>query len=354
MKFNNQSILTKRNFKQVIKKTTAIFFIIAVFPLFSTAAYAENFSVRTKQPENQQNKAVSYFDLKTEPNQKQPLYITVENKDIKDITVDIQIDSATTSPLGFVDYSNKGRFSKDNSLKYDLKELLKVENSTYTLPKNSKTDIQLMLQMPEQEFAGILAGGIRISQSEAKQTATINNKVAYEIGIIIREKNTKLEKKFNYLKLNQTPNSLDLVFQNPVSTFINDLVLSTEIVALNQNKKVFSDKSKALQVAPNTKFPYPIPIPENLPAGKYQMNISANSEKGKWQWTFNDTFHISKQTKISRKTKTSQKKLNPFFMYSLLSSIVVMLLLTTVFILLRKQKQLKKEQLKLKKRKKKK
>lgn len=354
MKLNNQLQKETLIIRHVFNKITAIFFSIAVFSFISLDAYADQFSVRVKQPDNQQSKSVSYFDLKTTPGQKQTLVLTVENKEAQDIKVDVQTDSATTSPLGLVDYSNKGQFSKDKSLKYDLKELLTPDQTSYIIPKNSKTDILLTLQMPDQEFAGVLVGGVRVTQADTKQTETVANKIAYEIGVMIREQDTVLEKELNYLKLKQNTNSLDLVFQNPVSTFINDLTLTTEITTGDQKQKVFSDETKNLQVAPNTQFAFEIPTPDTLPAGKYQVKIHASSEKNKWQWAFEDTFQISKQAAKGAKKTAFEKKQNPYLMYILLSAMIVLLLLIVIFVLLRKQNQLKKEQLKLLKKTKKK
>lgn len=354
MKLSNQRRKETFIIKQAIKKITAIFFIIAVFSIFPTKNYAEQFSVRVNQPDNQQNKAVSYFDLKTEPGQSQTLSITIENKEATDIEVDIQTDSATTSALGLVDYSNKEQLPKDESLKYDLKEFLTPAQTSYIIPKNSKIDAQLTLQMPKQAFTGILAGGIRITQADTTQKDAINSKIAYEIGVIIREKDTVLEKQLNYLKLKQSSDSLNLVFQNPVSTFINDLSLTTEITKEDVKQKVFSDETKKLQMAPNTQLNFQIPTPENLPAGAYQIKILATSEKSKWQWTFYDTFHISKQETKKRTKTTSKKKEKSFFMYILLGVIIIIFLLVIILILLLKQNKLKKEQLKRLKKKKKK
>ncbi|EOH95731.1 hypothetical protein UAY_03157 [Enterococcus moraviensis ATCC BAA-383] len=290
--------------------------------------------------------------MKTEPGQNQTLSITIENKEATDIKVDIQTDSATTSALGLVDYSNKEKLPKDESLKYDLKELLTPAQTSYIIPKNSKIDAQLTLQMPKQAFTGILAGGIRITQADTTQTDAVNSKIAYEIGVIIREKDTVLEKQLNYLELKQRSDSLNLVFQNPVSTFINDLSLKTEITKGDVKQKVFSDETKKLQMAPNTQLNFQIPTPENLPAGTYQIKIHASSEKNKWHWTFDDTFHISKQTAKVKKNTALKKQPTSLFIYILIGILIVILLLIALLILLIKQHKLKKEHLKRRKKKK--
>lgn len=354
MKLSNQRRKESSIIKQVLNKITAIFFIVAVFSIFPTKNYAEQFSVRTHQPDNQQNKTVSYFDLRVEPSQSQTLSITIENKEAKDIKVNIQTDSATTSALGLVDYSNKEKLPKDESLKYDLKELLTPAQTSYIIPKNGKIDAQLTLQMPKQAFTGILAGGIRITQADTTQTDAVNSKIAYEIGVIIREKDTVLEKQLNYLEFKQRSDSLNLVFQNPVSTFINDLSLKTEITKGDVKQKVFSDETKKLQMAPNTQLNFQIPTPENLQAGTYKIKIHASSEKNKWHWTFDDTFHISKQTTKVKKNTAPKKQQTSLFIYILIGIFIVILLLVALLILLIKQHKLKKEQLKRQKKKKRK
>lgn len=347
-----------------MKEKGTIIFLLFFALLFSSQnaeASDSRFTIKIQQPENQYNPAVSYFDLLVSPGQEQTLKLTVENKSTEDIPILLFADSARTTSTGIVDYSNKEQVNTtDDSLFIDLKDILIFEQQEYLLPKQSVIEILIHLKMPETAFEGVLAGGIRVAEANGTEETeqsnlAITNHVAYEIAVLIREKEIVQKKKLNFITTEIVDQQLMVELQNPAATFLNDISIQTKILNSKTKEQLFSAEAEQLQMAPNTSFSLSAMELPALDSGTYLVKITVDSEKN--SWTFEDQLTISKEEAATAKKKevpSSTKELNLGLWLIITLSLII--LGTLFFILLSRQKRLKREnedlQRKLKKKKK--
>ena len=121
---------------------------------FGKPAFANqfNFSVKAILPENQASKA-SYFDILMAPGQEQTLSVELSNSTDKTVTVEQGLASATTNLNGVVEYS-PNKIKPDASLKYNMKDYVKLDQEIVLAPKTTKT-VKSMRRCPIQLLKAI-------------------------------------------------------------------------------------------------------------------------------------------------------------------------------------------------------
>lgn len=171
------------------------FMVLNLLPgLMVQAAAAEDtgnigFYVRALLPENQNDKDLTYFDLKMRPGQSQSLEVEVVNETDGEIAVDISAISASTNRNGIIDYKTPD--IRDASLAHPFSELAKVEESTLTIPAKSSAVARISLDMPAREYDGVVLGGLvftRRDQAPQQSGGTsLQNLYSYVIGVKLSE-----------------------------------------------------------------------------------------------------------------------------------------------------------------------
>lgn len=343
---------------EIMKKNTLLTIIgvlivnLVWFTPFASASKFK-FGVYTVIPDNQIDTQKSYFNLKMEPNQKQTLTIQLKNDTEDDVVIEPEIHSATTNLNGVVEYGSTTA-ERDSSLPYELADLIKTDKEI-TIPAKGSKDLQLNVTMPEEEFDGILAGGItleekKVASKNTKETTkglSIENKYAYVVGITLQEtdETVKQDLQLHDVKAGQVNarNVINATLQNPTATYLNSFEVDAEVTKKGKTVVLYESKKQDMQMAPNSNFEYPISLNgEKFKSGKYTLHLKAKSSKESWE--FEKDFTIKgEEVKQFNATDVSIEGLNYLaYMVGLLILLVVGLLL---YIFYSKKKQKKQQKM---------
>jgi hypothetical protein len=301
-----------------------------------------NFTVSPVIPENQIEKGKTYFDLMLEKGASQDIEVLLRNDKEEDIVVEAKIHSATTNLNGVVEYGDND-IQPDETLKYDMHEIAAVE-SEVTIPAKSEISLPIHIQMPEEEFKGLIAGGITLQEKEPADKkenqegsgVSIQNKYSYVIAILLRgsEEEVLPELQMNDAWPGQinARNVINFNLQNISPIYINNMKVDAQITEKGKTQVLYSSLKESLQMAPNTNFDYPIPLEgERIKAGDYTVNVVINS--GDQEWKFTKDFHIDKEeAKKLNDSDVSIEKVD--YTWWIIGGIGAILLLTAFIIIL--------------------
>ena len=227
----------------MIKKRLLYFCVFIFLGILSTISVFANeeiyFSVSSVIPENQINKNLSYFDLKVAPSVSQELKVKISNNKDHEIKVKAMVTPATTCRNGFISYTNLTNY--DESLKYPLSDILKLDKSEYTVPAGSFVTATALLNMPAESYNGIILGGLVFTKSndsseyanEDQMSAQIENEYQYVVGVMLSENDNKVKANMNlkYIKptLANYHTNLAVNLQNDTPVIIPDLKISGNV-----------------------------------------------------------------------------------------------------------------------------
>ncbi len=287
------------------KKLITVFILVISFIILPKASQADSmaYSVKADIPDNQIDKAKTYFDLKMTPGQKQDISLTVHNSGDKEMTIFITPNNATTNQNGVIDYSEE-KAKIDSSLKIPLTSIISGKQEVKLNPNETK-QVPFTIQMPEKEYNGDILGGFYIQkktdadENKKDESVQIKNQYSYVIGIRLNETDTVVDPT---LKLNQIKPALQNYrtavtanIQNVESTIINDLDINASVTKQNSETILHETNKKGLSMAPNSNFDYPINWDnEQLNPGKYTVHIEAKT--GDKDWNFDKNFEIKSET----------------------------------------------------------
>lgn len=263
------------------------------------AAVPGEFGVKVILPENQVQKDIGYFDLLVTPTMTQTLEIVLINHADKSRKFAVRVNPAMTSAGGTIDYSQSNK-TLDETVPFDISEVVTLEKEIYEVPAASELVIPLQVKMPNKTFSGRVLGGIHVvpesTEQQASEGVSLNNKIAYNLAIVLQENTNPVAKNLKLLSGNAEEVNgrakLQFLMQNPTGTIINELVFSSKIY---YEEQLFIEyTSSKYLVAPYTNFPFNIDLgEESVQAGKYRAEIQAASEES--QWNFSYDFEVAKQ-----------------------------------------------------------
>lgn len=183
-----------------VQKMWGLFLIaVILFGVLASPAAANSagFSASPRIPENQK-KGSGYFNLAMTPGQEQDLLIAVENQGDQEITISVEAFTAITNSNGLISYSEIGMM--DESLTHSFSELATVQTPELKIAPHSAENAVISIKMPEEQFDGIVLGGIQIlkklTQEELMQSDAVAHQYSYAIGAILSETDTPVEAEF--------------------------------------------------------------------------------------------------------------------------------------------------------------
>lgn len=327
-------------------------FLVAMFGLvMSGAAPAAvsaneiNFAVIPNLPDNQVDKNHSYFDLELNPGQSQTVSVTLKNDTDKDVVVAMAMTRATTNTAGVVQYSStsdKDLKSKlDKSYTNDIVKAVNVPDSQ-TIPAHSSIQVPITIKMPNQNFKGVMAGGITFKQTNLKQKKSsgqtnIVNQYAYTVGVTLRNNTDKVSPnlKLSGVTAEQLNYRTAIVasVHNTTPTYINNVAIDGYITKRNSSKKLYklnvnADKANSgKQIAPNSVYDVPFYLGgDELKPGKYTLDLTMTSHGDKWHFKQNFTI-VSKQAEKLNKTDVDIVKINWWLIAGIVGLIILLLIL---------------------------
>lgn len=278
----------------VLKKFMIILFLININNFHASAAEM-NFAVSPVIPTNQIDQSKTYFDLRMKPGQKQILKVQIKNDSDKNIFVETKANSAITNSSGIADYSISNP-KIDDTLEIPFTNIAKVKKET-KIPAKSEATVEITIEMPKQQFDGVILGGLHFSEKEDEGQAKkedgsiqIKNKYAYVIGVLLREtdKVIKPDLKLNEVqpKIVNARNVVTANLQNIKPAMLKNLSVDTKVF-VEQGKKILHEtKKENLRMAPNSNFDYAIDWGNQaLESGNYRLEMKATDGEQSWKWS---------------------------------------------------------------------
>lgn len=323
------------------------------------------FSVNPTIPANQVDKTKTYFDLQMNKNQRQTLEVVLRNDTEKAVKVDLGIDNATTNSNGVVEYGKRA-IKQDSSLRYALSELTEYPE-TVTIEAQSEKKVAIQVQMPDQAFDGVIAGGITFKEhQEAQTTATneqkkgvsITNEYAYVVALLLRQTTKKVAPEVVLHDVTPSQkNARNVILanlQNTQATYVNQVKVQAEITRKGSQKVLYQATNKQMQIAPNSNFDYPVALNgKKLEAGKYRIKVTVYGNQdpaGSYQdsenpkehyqnrWVLEKDFEIKADTAKALNEKDVSLKQDYRWVFWLIGALLLMLLLLILLLLWRKKR----------------
>ncbi|WP_430602640.1 hypothetical protein IGJ02_003094 [Enterococcus sp. DIV0724b] len=314
--------------------------------LIQGASYAEaasvGYSVIPHPSEKQVDKQNTYYNLKLAPGEKENIKVTIKNNSEKEITIDTNVDKATTNSNGVVEYRNSNKH-KSTNLKFDLTDLVEVSEAQIKLAANETKDVTFSITQPEEEFDGVIAGGINFTQKNtedsenpsSKSNMAIRNQYSYSIALVLHGKKNldKHELTSGDIEVKQSNGRNNIYFpiNNETAAFLNKVNIKGDVYVKGENKAIFSEKLTNAQVAPNSIYEYQIGTNQTeLKPGKYTAKILVESKAQ--EWSFTKDFEISEE-KSKELNDTAVIKENDYSLYVLGAAGIILLILLIIFVI---------------------
>ncbi|KQL33082.1 cell surface protein [Bacillus sp. FJAT-25509] len=331
----------------VLKKFIIILFLININNFHASAAEM-NFAVSAVIPSNQIDQSKTYFDLRMKPGQKQILEVQIKNDTDKNIVVEAKANSVITNSSGIADYSISNP-KVDDTLEIPFTNIAKVKKET-KIPAKSEATVEITIEMPKQQFDGVILGGLNFSEKEDVEEANkkndnlqINNKYAYVIGVVLREtdKVIKPDLKLNGIqpKIVNARNVVTANIQNIKPAMLKNLSVDAKVFTEQGKKILHETKKENLRMAPNSNFDYAMDWGDRaLESGNYRLEMKATDGEKSWKWT--RIFTIKDKSAEEFKTSDLEKDRK---MWYLIGGTLSLLLVILMFILSRRLKKIEKE-----------
>lgn len=333
--------------KQFPKKYGMMLLFALFLFLNSPVGFAESldtFDAIIHPPENQKDKSLLYYDLQLAPNQQEKLMVTLVNKSKEAIDIRASFNRAITNSVGVIEYSG---LNKDTSASVpnNIEELVTLGTASVTLEPNQTKDIYLTVQMPQNAFKGVLAGGLYLEQvPTGKVEGNIRNIFSREIAVLLRNETTPVQPELNIQKAYATQknyrNMIELQIENAQPTYVKNVAVTYNVL-LDDDKTVLEGKKERMSIAPNTVFPFQIPLSgAEFASGKYTVQAKVTSDDQEWTGTPSFTVNQETAQQYNDNDVTIDKSAFAFPSWSTLAVLVTLLLLAIVviFLILRNRK----------------
>ncbi|HGC5945329.1 DUF916 and DUF3324 domain-containing protein [Enterococcus faecalis] len=322
---------------------------------FQHISYASSvdYSVQAVPSEYQQNKDVTYFDLRIKPKENRKLFVDVKNSSDQSIRIDTFVDKATTNSNGVVEYKNSSKFKSCN-LKYDISEIVIPETTNIILAAHETRRVGYNIKMPNNDFDGQIVGGInfiqnnpRIGENDSNNSSNmaIKNQYAYTISVVLHgEKELhKNDVDLGQIKANQINgrNSIQVPIHNKTAAFLNKVQVEALVRDANNQSIIYKDKKSGGQIAPNSVYNFELNTNlEKLKPGNYIAVLKLISKEQRWKFEQEFSIKASESEKLN-KNAIIKKKNNPV-KYIMLGTIMILLFIIMIsYIIFKKNKKIK-------------
>ena len=337
-----------------LKKLPSLVIGFVLFFLINVSTYADGigFSQKPIPPDNQKEGVTGYFDLQVKPGSSQELQIELTNSSEQEITVLVDINNATTSDNGDVQYGGTEK-PKDSSLPVSFEDLVVYEKEVVLTPKTTVI-YPIKLTLPKESFDGILLGGIQFKQKDTKAedekkkgSLQIVNKYSYEVGIQLRETDVSVKPSMKLLDVKASQfnyrNAVKATLQNSESAAITNLSVTGKVYKENGSKVLYEQTSDNMTMAPNSNFDFGIMWgTDEFRAGKYRFEGKATSAEG--EWDFKQNFEITNTEAKKLNTEAVELKKDNRIVYLLIGiSLVVFIIMIVVMTIIVKRRHAKKQ-----------
>ncbi|WP_271494489.1 DUF916 and DUF3324 domain-containing protein [Enterococcus sp. 5H] len=331
-----------------VKLSIIMISFIGLFPLSAQAEEGTlKFHVTPEFPKSQIEDSTSYFDLKMNVGETETLTLKLQNAGSEPVKVQITPHTAYTNVNGVVEYGKDAEVP-DSTLIYSVEELIETPDIIELAGNEAKT-VTLNLQMPDEEFEGLLAGGLRIAEvteeSEVEDTGegvAIKNEFVYIIGVVLRNDRTSVQPDLELLdvfadQLNAR-NVISATIQNFTPTFVNRLAVEATVQREGETEVLYEAHQEQMQMAPNSYFDFPISLEgDRFRSGTYVLNMTARSGEHEWTWSETFTIDADQARRLNREDVTIDTSMN-WWMIGALILLIAVIILVVILLVKRKKK----------------
>lgn len=290
----------------MIRKTIPLILLLFIFLVIPVEVKGEEgnvgFSVQALIPKNQIDFKKTYFDLRMVPGDQQMIEVMVFNNELDEIRVKATVRNATTNQNGLVIYDAISE--TDDSLKHPLTDTLRMVEEEIVIPSGESKKIKALITMPEEEYNGIILGGIHIEKISDEQNdaekVQIQNKYVYVIGVQLSENDHLIDPVLNFIsvepKLINHRTAIQATIQNPQSILMSNLKAVGKVYKKKGNG-LFKEGEKEVNMAPNSRFEFIIDWGnEPFQPGDYLLKMKMADDENEWKWE--EPFTIDKDAEL--------------------------------------------------------
>lgn len=330
-----------KNILVILLFVSGITLVLVGQPLEMEAA-GVNYSVRTIIPDNQIDQKKTYFDLRMTPNQKQTVKVELTNKSDQEAALDIHIANGMTNINGVIDYKTDKEVSFDGTLKYPMTSIATVASSV-KIQANGTIELPIELQMPKDEYNGILAGAIvfyqkgheddeKDKEEEEAGSMGVRNEFQHQVGLVLTENDNlvKPDLKLQSVKASQVNyrNVVEAKLQNPEPMVMNELKIEAKVSPKGSDKVVYADTKENMRMAPNSMMEYPIWLGSKpFQSGDYTLKLNATAtDGGKWSFKQNFTITRKEADKLNKKSAIELDEVTNWPLYIIIGGVIVIIL----------------------------
>ncbi len=311
-----------------------IFILIASFIFVSLTANAEDvaiapLNIRPILPDNQKNKQNQFFDLEVTPGLEQVLEIEFTNNTDDPMRFDVEANSAKTNINGIIDYSTSNK-NENTSMVFQFSNIVDID-PFIIIPPNEKKIFLANIKLPEDQFDGIVAGGLIFNlhneEDEEKQNQ-IESKISYTIGVVLSQNDNQVVAKLDFDNVNveriDFRNYIQATIQNNQPMIMDNVNLLADVKKKGESKVLYSKEKKDVRLAPNSNFTLQLDTTGNkaIEAGTYVLNMIATYEDKEWTWS--EEFEVTDSTVKSLDTTPITESIKPnYVLYFSIALIVI-------------------------------
>ena len=327
-------------------KKIAIAILGILFFCVGTTAYSEDiteesydkqlsYSVFPVHPDTHQGEKDSlFFDLRLSEKEETTIYIKITNDGLRDEKFRININQATTTKNGNINYQGEPS-GIHSSLKYNINDYVTYDNIVEVPAKNSVVH-PIKVKCPEDLFDGIILAGIFVElddNSDDSAAEGIVTTTGYSFALMISQNDHEVT---SLIELDSVYPEASYETVNIVAKLFNPEMkgyggLSYNAVVTRNNKEFINKQYKDKEFAPNSFCEFSIEG-DNKPllAGDYVVNLSIEDKRGN-HWHFEDTFKVTKKMAKEMNSIALIKTENHITIY-----IVCFIILVVIIIMLKK------------------
>ncbi|MCA5013469.1 MULTISPECIES: DUF916 and DUF3324 domain-containing protein [unclassified Enterococcus] len=333
-----------------IQIITSILFVGIISLSLGITASADNmrFAVKPNLPENQVDKSKTYFDLKMIPGQKETIELEVSNSTDEEIIVEINANTALTNDNGVADYSQSMIKKYDGTLKTPFSTIAKPHENELTLAPNESKIAKIDIDMPKDEYDGLILGGIHLAEKDTKTEKSadsgvqIKNNFAYVVGVSLRENDNEVK---THLELNDIVptqvnyrNFVKANIQNTTAEIVKNFKVDARIYTEKGKEVLHQTKKEDMRMVPNSNFDYAISWDnQEFKAGVYRLEMDALANGEEYHWVKNFTIDAKEAKELNAKAVDLEKSSNLMLYIMIGIAILIALLLVLIVLVLRKK-----------------
>ncbi len=307
---------------------TVLLGLVAVLAPQSVQAKTSNSYTLTAQlPPTQTNQQVTYFDLTAAENSIQPLAVAVHNTSQQQLTVKLAANDAYTANNGLIAYDRATvkSLSAPQSLRFS--QLVQGKRAqSVTLAAGETKQVTFKVKMPDAPFSGLILGGIRSVAALGDDGNNVQNKVAYNLSVVLRHSATPVLPQVKLARIlpgsRLAKSGLLVRLRNSKPNIVSQMTFKGTVTQLGKAKVLSTYKQQELQMAPYSELNYFMPT-KLLQPGNYVLHLQLTGRDGYAQ-TLTKRFHVDKGQQISMNDQKKAVAKTNWWLYIGIGAVVVL------------------------------